>query len=169
MRMSETEFQRLQPSHKAAAGKARARAATKALRDYRPFGGFSFSLPLPPSSNSAYADIASGRAKSKKALAYTTEVGRQIHRQHVPTRRLAHPMSITMVQHASSGRSDIGNYEKLLVDSIVSCGVIANDNRSIVKRIVLEDGRRVPRGCEYVEVSISCLIDQPTKELQCAS
>jgi Holliday junction resolvase RusA-like endonuclease len=124
------------------------------------FAGFSFQLPWAPSVNNAYANRSDGegRVKTKRSKAYAQLAEFALLEQRVPCNRLAHPLTIHYIQHASSDRGDVANYEKILTDTLVRFGVIHDDRRDILKRVTLEDGSRVEPGHEYVEVRISCLL-----------
>lgn len=123
-----------------------------------PFGGFSFRLPWAPSVNQAYFNKkgGGGRAKTSKARLFADAAGIELAMQNVPLRKLSHPMAITITQHTSAAVGDVDNGIKLALDVLKHWGVIADDNRKIVKRVTVEDGSRVDRGAEYIEVSIAC-------------
>jgi Holliday junction resolvase RusA-like endonuclease len=133
-------------------------AARQAGWNYEPFGCFCFRLPWAPSVNNCYANKTNGgRVKVKRARQYAETALAALVAQKVPCRKLAHPLAITYVQHASRTAGDVANYEKILTDTLVNYGVIADDHRGIVKRVTLIDGSRVDKGQEFVEVSITCL------------
>jgi Holliday junction resolvase RusA-like endonuclease len=122
------------------------------------FGGFSFRLPWAPSVNTAYFNkTGGGRAKTKKSVLFLNAVGSLLAAQKVPFRKLSHPMAIYITQHTSTSAGDVDNGIKLALDSLKHWGVIADDNRKIVKRVTVEDGSRVPKGSEHIEVRIECL------------
>lgn len=126
-----------------------------------PFGGFSFRLPWAPSVNSAYANRTSGegkgRIKTSKARAFGQAVWIALAQQHVECRYLSHPLTIDIIQHASSDRGDPDNGIKVVLDVMKRYGVIYDDNRAIVKRVSASDGERVETGCEYIEVRVGCV------------
>lgn len=138
----------------------RVKVAAEITREwnYAPFGGFSFRLPWAPSVNNAYANKAKGgRLKSSKARRYTELVMGELLAQNVPCNVLAHPMAIWIEQHASSDRGDPDNGQKIVLDCMKRYGVIADDNRGIIKDLRVTDSTRVPQGQEYIEVHVSCL------------
>jgi Holliday junction resolvase RusA-like endonuclease len=128
-------------------------------RNFAPFGGFSFRLPWAPSVNRAYTNKtgSDGRTKSSRARRYGEAVMTELMAQRVPCEYLAHPLSIWIVQHASADRGDPDNGQKIVLDCMVRYGVIADDNRGIVKDLRVTDSTRVPQGEEYIEVHVSCL------------
>jgi Holliday junction resolvase RusA-like endonuclease len=132
-------------------------AELKSAFDYAPFGGFSFTLPWAPSVNAAYANKkVGGRVKTKKATRFAEACGVSLLAQGIPCRYLAHPLAIHITQHRRTARGDIDNGLKVVLDALVKYGVIADDNRGIVKRVCIEDGERVEHD-EYIEVAIACV------------
>lgn len=123
------------------------------------FGGFSFRLPWAPSVNQAYFNkTGGGRAKTSKARLFADAAGAELAAQRVPLRKLSHPMAITLIQHTSASLGDVDNGIKLALDVLKHWGVIADDNRKIVKRVTVEDGARVPKGQEHVQVTIAAIL-----------
>jgi Holliday junction resolvase RusA-like endonuclease len=75
--------------------------------------------------------------------------------QRIPFSSYAHPMAITITQHARSTAGDVDNGIKCVLDLLRKSGVIYDDNRKIVKRVTVQDGARskVP----WIAVEIECL------------
>lgn len=136
-------------------------AAYRPPYNHQPFGGFSFRLPWAPSVNHAYANAGKGRMKSAKVRQYASVVSAALMAGRVPCNCLAHPLAIHIVQHASSDRGDPDNGIKVVLDCMKRYGVIADDNRSIVKEVRVSDGQRVPAGSEFIEVRVSCVEWKP--------
>jgi Holliday junction resolvase RusA-like endonuclease len=125
--------------------------------NFDPFDAFEFSLPWAPSVNNAYYNVAGeGRKKTSKAQVFIDASELVLIEQRVPSRKIAHPCSITITQHVTSGRSggDIDNGIKLVLDVMKRFGIIADDNRKIVKRLIVEDAEQeeVGRVCVRIEV-----------------
>ncbi len=129
-------------------------------KDPSRFGGFSVRLPWCPSVNNAYANGKNGgRFKVKRAVLFAQNAAIELAAQQIPKRRLSHPMAVTITQHFSSARGDIDNGIKGVLDALKVYGVIADDNRSIIKRVTIQDGARVALGNEHVEVNIACVAE----------
>ena len=132
--------------------------AHRATWNYQPFGGFEFRLPWAPSVNNAYVNrVEGGRKKSTRARQYAGLVMASLMEQRVPCNTLAHPMGICITQHASSDRGDPDNGQKIVLDCLKRYGVIADDNRGIIKDVRVIDGERVAPGKEFIEVHIRCI------------
>jgi Holliday junction resolvase RusA-like endonuclease len=143
------------PSTKKMGGK---KTVYRSTWDYRPFGGFEFRLPWAPSVNNAYVNrVSGGRRKSSRAREYATLVMAELLAQRVPCNTIAHPLGIWIIQHASSDQGDCDNGQKIVIDCLKRYGVIADDNRAIVKDVRVTDGARVAPGKEFIEVRISCI------------
>ena len=129
--------------------------------NYLPFKTITIRLPWSPSVNAAYGNNKGkgrrGRFKTVKAKRFAAEVYSNIYAQRIPRNLLAHPMQITITQHARSGHGDVDNGTKCVLDELVNAGVIADDNRSIVKRVITQDGARSAQ--PYITVAIECLRD----------
>lgn len=112
-----------------------------------------FSLPLPPSVNSAYGG-GSGqkRFKSKEAKAWEKEAIK-----HLPPVIIADPIRITYTFYFPDKRDrDIFNYEKLTTDLIVGNGVILTDSwKQLVEGVVRFGG--IDKGKPRVDVVIEKL------------
>lgn len=112
-------------------------------RNYLPFARFTIRLPWAPSVNNAYPTGKHGKRFPSKVLAnYKRDVWRSIYDQKIGRRMHAHPLTITITQHSKSDAGDPDNGIKAVLDALVQCNVIADDNRKIVKRITVEDGSR---------------------------
>jgi Holliday junction resolvase RusA-like endonuclease len=122
-------------------------------RDIAMFEPFAFELPWPPSVNRAYANTDSGRVKTAELREYVRHASGALFAQRVPTRRIAHPCEITLTQHAPTTAGDVDNGVKVILDCLKKFGVLHDDNRKIVKRVIAEDGDREEGG--RVEVRIS--------------
>lgn len=123
--------------------------APKAVRpewNYSAFEAFEFDLPWAPSVNSAYANATKGRVKSTKARAFGELVWGALLVQRVPANCIAHPLWITITQHAPSDAGDPDNGIKIVLDVLKRFGVIADDNRRIIRRLLIEDSTREEGG-----------------------
>jgi Holliday junction resolvase RusA-like endonuclease len=103
-----------------------------------------FKIPWAPSVNNAYATAKNGgRFKVKRHKIFEQSVWVAMHEQNVPKKGIAHPCSVTLIQHAKqSARSDIDNGIKCVLDALKKFGVIHDDNRNIVKEVHVIDGPR---------------------------
>lgn len=120
-----------------------------------PFQKIFIRLPWVPTVNHAYS-YGNGRVyKSKKYALFQSAVWQQIYAQKIPRRYLAHPMAITVTQHARNGAGDIDNGLKVLIDVLKTAGVIFDDNRQIVRKLTVIDGARSKQ--PWVAVEIECL------------
>ncbi len=121
------------------------------------FGGFSFRLPWAPSVNSCYFNLAKkGRARTTRAREFESMAMAAMLEQNVPKNRISHQLAISITQYANSARGDIDNGLKIVLDCMKKYGVIADDNREIVRRITVEDGERAE--VPWVSVHVSAVI-----------
>ena len=107
-------------------------------------------LPFPPSTNTAYANVRGRRVKTKKAREYTEstqaacmEQARLNRPNPPPVARLAVRLDL---HPPRNGRSDIANYEKLAVDAVFTYLGIDDsliDDLRIVRHAVEKPGRLV--------------------------
>lgn len=97
---------------------------------------FAITLPMPPSVNAAYINVARvGRAKSKKYLTWQKDVEWQLLFKRPP---ISMPVTITIdlgFGKRLMATADVANREKCIIDTIVSCGILASDAAYIVRRI----------------------------------
>lgn len=137
------------------ANQRRASVPVKPAREwnYLRFESFTFRLPWAPSVNSCYANVTGkGRVKTTAAREYRKSVWLAVLEQRVPRRILAHPLSISITQHARDGRGDPDNGIKIVLDVMKVLDVIADDNREIIKALHVYDGARTH--APYVVVSV---------------
>ncbi len=125
---------------------------------YEPFDAFEFRLTWAPSVNSCYANAKKGRIKTSKAREFEALALASLTEQNVPRRLLAHPMRILIEQHAPTARGDIDNGLKIVLDCLKKFGVIADDNREIVKEICVRDAERCKE--PWIRVSISAILSE---------
>ncbi len=104
-------------------------------------------LPMPPTTNNLFTGVGRRRVKSVKYAAWCSHAGWELLRQHPP--RLKGPVSvlIEVSTHESNDTWDLCNREKATMDLLVTQGVIAGDNRPIVREFAMRwadiDGVRV--------------------------
>lgn len=130
--------------------------APKAVRpewNYSLFAPVEFDLPWAPSVNSAYANATSGRIKTTKARNFGEFVWAALMHQRVPATCIAHPCIITLSQYAPDDRGDPDNGIKIVLDTMKRFGVLADDNRKIIKRLVVEDAGREEGGRVHVRIA----------------
>lgn len=119
-----------------------------------PFQKIFMRLPWVPTINHAFG-YGQGRVyKSKSYLKFQNAVWQAIYAQKIPRRFLAHPLEITVTQHARNGESDPDNGLKCLLDVLKTAGVIYDDNRNIVKRLTIIDGARSKQPWVSVEIEV---------------
>lgn len=139
----------------AAASPASTSSVPKSVRpewNYSLFEAFEFNLPWAPSVNSAYANATCGRVKTSKARQFGELVWCALLEQRVPANCIAHPLVITLSQHAPSDQGDPDNGIKIVLDTLKRFGVLADDNRKIIKRLVVEDAEREEGGRVRVRI-----------------
>lgn len=93
--------------------------------------------------------------KSKAYKAWEEEAYAAMIDQRIPFSSYAHPMAITITQHARSSAGDPDNGIKVVLDLLRKTGVIYDDNRKIVKRVTAQDGSRSKE--PWIAVEIECL------------
>jgi Holliday junction resolvase RusA-like endonuclease len=111
-------------------------------------------LPRPISVNDAYRNnkgAGRGRIKTKECLAWEAEAKLELMAQRAAQRAPKPPVALTIMLPDSNGRADIGNYEKVLTDTLVDMKVIPNDTDKYVKRITLQLGAPAGRCLVTVE------------------
>lgn len=120
-----------------------------------------FILPMPPSSNSLWANSKSGgRFRTQKYEDWIHEAGWELKRQR-PS-KVAGPVQLLYeFQEATDRRKrDLGNLEKATTDLLVSHGIIEADDNTIVRGIRLKWDAEV----EGVRVTVeSCFHRVPEK------
>lgn len=98
---------------------------------------FRVSVPMPPSVNSAYANVSGkGRVRSKAYRSWAEEAGWMVKakRQGLITETVA----VTIEICPSTKRlMDLDNRCKPALDLLVSCGVLPDDNNRYIKRITI--------------------------------
>jgi len=93
-----------------------------------------FSLPFPPSSNTAYPTYNGRRIKSAKLLAWIREASISL----VGIKPVEGRAILTYTFDLPDLRlRDVGNYEKVVTDLLVQRGILPDDNFRYVKEIVL--------------------------------
>lgn len=96
-----------------------------------------FILPLPPSSNSLFANSKrGGRFRTQKYDSWIMEAGAEINRQRPA--KLVGPVTLKYEFKEPSGRKfDLGNREKAATDLLVTHRIIQADDNTIVRGIDL--------------------------------
>ena len=135
--------------------KRRFTLAAKREHDPSPFPTLLIRFPWCPSVNHALRVVNGRPIKSKQAREFQSAAWQAIYEQNIPRRGLSHPMEIVITQHAKTARGDVDNGLKLLVDALKTTGVIYDDSREIVKRVIAQDGSRSHD--PYVTVEIRAL------------
>jgi len=98
---------------------------------------FQCTLPIPPSVNNLFVNARGrGRYPSKKYTAWK-KAALAAFLPKRPNAVIERPIEI-VIRMSTKCRSDLDNIAKAPIDFLVQNGVIQNDNRAIVKRIVLE-------------------------------
>lgn len=92
-------------------------------------------LPIPPSSNSLFANAKKGRVRTKNYNAWRTEAGWMLKQQK--PKPIQGPVSIAY-EVEDAGRGDLDNYAKAVLDVLVSHGMIEGDGRAVVRKISME-------------------------------
>lgn len=93
-----------------------------------------FTLPRPPSINGAYFNKKNGgRAKTDSANTFAFLASVELARQHVRGIKGKVIITYDVGRIADRRRRDVGNYEKLLSDSLVANGIIEDD--SLIERL----------------------------------
>lgn len=95
-----------------------------------------FTLPRPPSINGAYFNRkGGGRAKTESANAFGFLASVELARQHVRGIKGRVVVTYDVGRIADKRRRDVGNYEKLLSDALVTNGIIEDD--SLIERLTI--------------------------------
>jgi len=109
----------------------------------------SFDLPLPPSTNQLFFNVpkehGGGRAKTKRYLDWITLARSELRKQKA---RPLFGQFVVRIECSEKSRADLGNHEKPVVDLLVFHGVLEDDSKKYVRKIILEwsseiDGVRV--------------------------
>jgi Holliday junction resolvase RusA-like endonuclease len=97
------------------------------------------SLPMPPSVNNLFVNAAKGRGRypSSKYKTWKRLAGYAMNGAIAKPPLIDAPVELAF-QISSKSRNDLDNCAKALIDLLVAHGVLLNDNKAIVKRIVLE-------------------------------
>lgn len=78
--------------------------------------------------------------KTIAARQYTKSIQDDLLLQRVPTNYIAHPVIVEIDTHPKpSQEGDYDNCLKLVLDSLVRFGVLLDDKRKIIKRIVITE------------------------------
>lgn len=96
----------------------------------------SYSLPMPPSLNSAYANfVGRGRIPTKKLKAWKIEAGWELQKQKPRAFDVPVEIDIKVQLMPKQRGSDIDGRLKFVVDLLVSHGVIKDDSSKYVRRV----------------------------------
>lgn len=95
-------------------------------------------LPYPPSVNNLFFNVARGRGRSKAYEDWDTEAGFAIRFAGSP--RINGEIEITMTFLEKSGRHDLDNLPKAILDCLVSMRVIDADDSKTVRKLTLQWG-----------------------------
>lgn len=95
-------------------------------------------IATPPSVNGLFLNVPGrGRVRAPKYDAWYAQA-RWTVMSKIGLRRLAGPVSLTISIGEKKVRGDLDNRCKALIDLLVSCNVIDDDDKSVVRRILLE-------------------------------
>ncbi len=98
-----------------------------------------FDLPIPPSTNALFFNVpkeqGGGRAKTKRYLDWITLARSDLRKQKA---RPVFGQFAVRIEVSEKSRIDLGNHEKPIVDLLVFHGVLEDDNKRTVRKIVLE-------------------------------
>lgn len=95
-------------------------------------------LPFPPSVNNLFFNVGRSRARTKLYDDWIREASFAIRFAGSP--RVNGPVEITMTFLEKSGRHDLDNLPKAVLDCLVSMRVIDADDSKIVRKITLQWG-----------------------------
>jgi crossover junction endodeoxyribonuclease RusA len=105
-------------------------------------------LPFPPSVNNLFANGSSGRFATKDYRDWQSAATGRVAAARVT--RISGPVKVTLVYEEKSGRRDLDNLLKAILDLLVKQNIIDGDHRSIVREIHASWGQNV----KGVEVAI---------------
>lgn len=111
-----------------------------------------FDLPRPPSVNAMFRNVPGvGRVKTGDYVAWKKEAMREMMVQRVGQEIPKAPVQITVCLPDAKGRWDADNYVKAPLDCLKAMGVIEDDNKTIVRRLLIEIGEQKERCFIIVE------------------
>lgn len=91
-----------------------------------------FTVPFPPSLNNMFGNSGKGRRISAEYAAWREEAGYALNLQHLTT--LHGPVVVT-IMYPDSGRCDLDNLPKAILDLAVKRELIDGDGRKVVRAI----------------------------------
>lgn len=100
------------------------------------------SLPYPPSAWDLYTGWGKGRRLSKEYKKWRNDVGYFV---KVPKEPISVPFSISIALRRESGRHDLDNRAKGILDALQHYGVIKNDN--LCERLSMHWDADLPAEC----------------------
>ena len=131
--------------------KASCKAEPKAKRSRgrQPFLSTAFELPIAPSANGLWLNVAGhGRTKAPAYRAWLQEAGWMLKEQHVP--RVTGTVALTLLAGLPERPRDIDNLLKATCDLLQINGVVENDVK--VCEVFAKWDRTVPSGFMRIEV-----------------
>ena len=104
-------------------------------------------IDAPPSVNAAYANVpGKGRVKTRAYREWKERAAWQVEAQRPG--RIEGAYRIKIAVRRASLRRDLGNFEKLISDLLVSCGVLDDDKHAEKIELSLSDSVR--SGCQVI-------------------
>lgn len=112
---------------------------------------FQASVPMPPSLNNAFINVAGkGRVRSKAYRAWAEEAGWMVKAKRNGTIEI--PVSVAIELCPRTRRSyDIDNRGKPCLDLLVSCGVLPDDSNKFIKSLAIREVASGPECAIIVE------------------
>lgn len=98
-------------------------------------------LPFPPIVNNLFANGKSGRFTTQQYRDWQTNAGWKIRADRTP--RVPGPVSLTLSYEEKSGRRDLDNLLKPVLDLLVKHNLIDGDHRTVVRAIAASWSRKV--------------------------
>lgn len=115
-------------------------------------------LPVPPSANNLFRNVRKGRVVTERYQSWLNAAGWELQSQRIAP--IDGPVHLAIAINEKKTRCDLGNCEKATVDLLVKHGVIADDNKRVVRSISLYWSPNVDR----CEVTITPAVSAYLKE-----